>query len=513
MRASKIRSASHASGCTACRSLRCVYAALGLLLAPMTAQAHGRLKSSAPAAGAHLSQVPRELRLDFTEGPELTFSSIRLLRADGREVPLGALAFAADSRRSLVVPIAGALEAGTYSVSWQMAGDDGHPVRGRIEFVIAPGAMGLGMTPAGVTPVPTSGTPLPTGDTTSMQGMHHDPTSMPEGNGFGAESPLYVVIRWLQFVALLLAIGAVSFHSFVLGFIRRDPHSAAEPEEPAMLASVDDRAARVGHGAAMVLVVTLVLRLVAQAYAMHGTRGTFDATLIESMLGKTMWGWGWLLELVGIVIAGVGFHIARRQSPFTAGDGPGNHRRRRGWQLAGLGAVLLAFSPGMASHASAAPKLRPLAILADGLHVLGASSWLGTLTVVLFAGLSVAAAFPAERRAAFVRDLINAFSPVALVSAGVAATTGVFAAWLHVGTVPNLWGTRYGITLLIKLGILGIVALTGFYNWRFVQPRLGTPEATAHLQRSARVEVAVAVLVLLVTAALVASPTSMDMVM
>ena len=65
----------------------------------------------------------------------------------------------------------------------------------------------------------------------------------------------------------------------------------------------------------------------------------------------------------------------------------------------------------------------------------------------------------------------------------------------------------------MKLAILGVVALTGFYNWRFVKPRLGTDDATGHLRRSARVEVAVAVLVLLVTAVLVATPTSMDMVM
>ena len=58
--------------------------------------------------------------------------------------------------------------------------------------------------------------------------------------------------------------------------------------------------------------------------------------------------------------------------------------------------------------------------------------------------------------------------------------------------------------------MLGIVALTGFHNWRFVRPQLGTEEGTAKLHRSARVEVAAAVIVLLVTAVLVASPTSMD---
>ena len=489
-------------------NVRILVAVLGLVVClPASASAHGRLKSSAPGAGTHLPQVPRELRLDFSEAPDLTFSTLRLIGPDGRDVALGAVAYAADSHRALVAPIAGTMAAGTFVIVWQMAGDDGHPVRGRIEFVVAPGAMGVGIAPVGVHAVTASA--AASGDT-SMAGMHHDPVSMPEGNGFGAESFAYVIIRWVQFVGLLLAIGAVSFHTFVLAAIRRDPRSAGQATEASVLPAVESRAARVGHVASMALAVALLARLVAQAYAMHGGDNPFDPATTGPMITRTMWGWGWMLQLVGIALAGIGFHKARAISPARAGisTGPSHFW----WRVAGLGALVLAFSPGLASHASSAPQFRLLAMLADGLHVLGASSWLGTLSVVLFAGLSVARD-RREQGDAFVRDLINAFSPVALVSAGVATTTGVFAAWLHVGTIPNLWGTRYGITLLVKLGVLGVVTLTGFYNWRFVQPRLGTPEATAHLRKSAMVEVAVAVVVLLVTAVLVASPTSLDMIM
>ena len=181
--------------------------------------------------------------------------------------------------------------------------------------------------------------------------------------------------------------------------------------------------------------------------------------------------------------------------------------------MATLGVVMLAFSPAFSGHAAATPKLQLLAVLADGFHVLAASSWLGSLALVLLAGLPAALQLAESERGTKVAELINAFSPVALTSAALAASTGVFTAWLHVGRVPNLWGTRYGVTLLVKLAVLGIVALTGFYNWRFVKPRLGTNDATLHLRRSARMEDAVAVLVLLVTAILVATPTSMDVEM
>ena len=495
------------------RMMRYLVLVIVALLVPVVAQAHGRLKSAFPADGAHLSQVPRILRLDFSESPDLAFSSVRLTGPDGRAVPLGATSYAADSKRSLVVPIAGAINAGIYTIAWQMAGDDGHPVRGQLQFVIAPGAMDAGIAPSGIAPTtPTTGAPS---DTAMMAGMHHDPVSMPTGAGFDAESPLYVVIRWIQFVGLLIAIGAVTFHTFVLARIRRDPASEGEAHEPELLADVEGRAASIGLSASVALALMLVLRLAAQGVAMHGSDGAFNPTLMGTMVSRTMWGWGWLLQLAGVGFTAAGFRMARHTVVFTASKGPASPRGQTHawWRLAGLGAVLLAFSTGLSSHASAAPRLRPLAMLADGIHVLGASSWLGTLTVVVFAGLAISAAYPASVSAPFVRDLIRGFSPVALVSSGLAAMTGVFAAWLHVGTIPNLWGTRYGIILLVKLTILGVVALTGFYNWRFVLPRLGTGEATFSLRRSARVEVVVAVLVLLVTAVLVATPTSMDMVM
>ncbi len=463
------------------------------------ALAHARLKSSSPAAGAHLSQVPRSLRFDFTETVELTFTSIRLLRADGREIALGPVGYPPGSHRSVVAPITGTMEPGVYRVAWQMAGDDGHPVRGQYEFVVAPGAMGVGVAPLSSS---ASGEARALAADSAMNAsMHHDVVSMPEGNGFGADSPLYVLIRWIQFCAMLLVVGAVAFRFFVLGFMRREAH----PHET-VLADAERRAATIGHVAAGFLGLTLVLRLGAQSFAMHGASGVFDWSLSAQMIRTTTWGWGWLVQFAGILLVWVGFHGARRAARR-------NWRVVGWWRLAALGAIVTAFSLALTGHASAAPRLRVLAIVADGLHVLGASSWLGTLAVVLVAGVSAARRAPPDVRGNLIRDLINAYSPVALASAGLAASTGVFAAWLHVGIVSNLWGTRYGVVLLLKLGILGVVALTGFYNWRFVKPRLGTDSATTRLRRSARIEVAVAIVVLLVTAVLVATPTSLDATM
>ena len=480
--------------------------AFSLLLLPGVARAHGHVKSTSPAAGAHLAMAPREIRLEFSEVPDLTFSNVKLLTADGQVVALAPLAHASESRRVVVAAIRGALASGTYVVQWQLTGDDGHPTRGRFSFVIAPGAMAMPGAPMDSARGGAGG--VATGSGPQHMQMHHDATSLPEGAEFGVGSPAYVVIRWVQYLALLVTIGAVAFRQFVLQRAHRDGQG-----DGAVFDEAARRAAILGLVGVGVGALTLASRLYAQSYAMHGASGAGDAGKILQMIRSTRWGRGWVLNLIGLLVSGAGLTMVLRapRGPHANGrEGTTVPASRGPWSAAMLGAVLLAFVPALSGHAAASPSFPGLAIVSDALHVLGASSWLGTLAALLIAGLPAAIQCGGSQRGAIVADLANTFSPVALVSASLAAATGIFAAWLHLGRIPNLWGSRYGVTLLAKLGILAIAALTGAYNWRFVKPTLGSDAATTRLRRSASVEVAVAVVVLLVTAILVALPTPLD---
>ena len=55
-----------------------------------------------------------------------------------------------------------------------------------------------------------------------------------------------------------------------------------------------------------------------------------------------------------------------------------------------------------------------------------------------------------------------------------------------------------------------MVAATGAFNWLQVKPVLDRPQGAKLLTRTATAELAVALLVLAVTAVLVATPTTMD---
>ena len=466
-------------------------------LMPAIAIAHGALKRSSPASGAHLSEAPRELRLTFTEAPELAFTRIRLLGPDSADVALGPLSI--DSALTAVASVRGALVAGTYTVVWQVAGADGHPVRGRFRFTIAPGATGL---MASAAPVPAvlqadgevagnvsaPGQPSPPSE-------HHNAASMPDGDGFGAESLPYVVIRWLQFMALLTVLGTLAFYFVVLGLLRR--REPAESAVQPMIPVASRRAAALGLGAVAMLGAVALLRLYAQSYAMHGVADAFNGGLVASMISSTVWGWGWLLQLLGVVLAFSGFWLARRGTT-------------SGWTIAALGALALAYSPALSGHAASSPRLTALAILADGLHIIGAGGWLGSLLLVLVVGVPAALALAERDRGPAAASLVNAFSPTAIVFAALAGITGIFAAWLHLGSVPALWQTAYGQMLIRKLIVLSVVVGTGAYNWLRVRPALGDVAGARRIRRSATIEVAVGVAVLAITAVLVATPTGMD---
>lgn len=518
---------------TFARLLLTLLAALVALPAP--ALAHGALRRSEPASGAHLSAAPSELRLIFNENVELAVARLRLIGPDSAEVPLAPLALAPDSATVLVARIVGPLRAGTYTVAWQVAGADGHPVRGTYSFVIAPGATGLGPAAASAGPTAPGQAPPPA--------SHHRATSLPEGPGFDAESPLYAAVRWLTFLGLLGVIGAAAFRFAVLPLVRRQGTLPGL----AVLRPAAGRAARLGLAAAAVLAVAGVLRLYAQSYALHGAEDALDPALVATMLSRTVWGWGWLLQAAGTALALVGFALARRsptvpalppeevpemepvvgpasvesesaagsaaiavaEAPAAAPAAPAPRRdpSRVGWVLAAAAAAALAFTPALSGHAASTPGISGLAILADGVHVLGAGGWIGGLLLVLVVGVPVALGLAREERGPAVAALVNAFSPTALVFAGALTLTGVFAAWIHMGSVPALWETAYGRTLLVKLAVLSVVFGTGAYNFLRVKPALGDERGAHRLRRSAAVEIAVGVLVLAVTAVLVATAT------
>ena len=458
------------------------------LVLPRAAAAHGVLRRAQPASGARLDSVPREVRLVFNEPVELAVARIALRAASGTLVPLSGVA-PGDSAQEIVARVLGALEPGTFTVEWQVAGRDGHPVRGSYRFTIRPGAAGTGAPGTGAAPgVAATAAPVAADTAAGEHGeAHHDPVAMPERAGFDAGSPAFAAVRWLGYVGLLALVGSACFALFVL------PRARARLP---LLPVAGERTARFATGAVLLLLVAAALRLVAQSVATHGG-AAFSPGNLGALVAGTGWGRAWLLQLAGIAVAGAGLALLAR-------------RARAGWAAVAGGAALAALALALSGHAAAVPGPTAFAVASDAIHLLAAGGWLGTLLVVTVAGIRLSLRGEAGQRGPAAAALVEAFSPLALGFAGVLVLTGVASAWMHVDSVAALWTTAYGRILLVKLALLSLVLGTGAYNWLRVRPALGDERGAHRILRSASAELAIAALVLVATAVLTATPTAID---
>lgn len=113
--------------------------AAGVLLAGLLlggqAFAHAKLTGSTPAAGAAVTS-PAEVALTFNETLNLAFSGVALVGPEGA-VATGDAALSADGK-GMVVPVAGALAPGDYTVEWHVLSVDGHKIKGRYSFTVSP---------------------------------------------------------------------------------------------------------------------------------------------------------------------------------------------------------------------------------------------------------------------------------------------------------------------------------------------------------------------------------------
>ena len=279
-----------------------------------------------------------------------------------------------------------------------------------------------------------------------------------------------IAVDWLRFVSLFTALGAVGFYFGVLGRL---------PAIDAVMRDVlEDRAATIGaFGAAGWVLTTLID--VSTAASEKGI--SFAAAFTPPTI----------IRCGALLIAVLAYVVARRGMTMA-------------WVLGGVALLV-----GMLYQSTVSAFHGQWARLVNPLHELGGGLWIGTLFVVVMAGIGGATSREVSgrmSRGTTVALLIRAFSPVALVGATLLGVMGVIAAFRHLTRVDMLWTTAYGATLVGKLIVVLLVIMAGAWNWRRVGPSLGSDAAVTHIRRSARWELMLAGIVLVITAILVNLP-------
>jgi len=268
---------------------------------------------------------------------------------------------------------------------------------------------------------------------------------------------LGVAGRWLLYGGLALLVGAASTGLFV--FKGRVPHGGVALSRWALVAA-----------AAGLALMTWSQRELVGAPSL--------LPLFQTPEGK------WLLWLAAALVVCLAAVAALELYP----------GRATLWLLgaAALAAVLLRVLGG---HADAPSSLRVLNVLVQWVHMAAVGVWLGGLAWLL---LGIRGAERPERAAA-----VRAFSHVATVTLVVVLATGAARGLAQVGSPANLIGTSYGVTLLVKVGLVVVLVALGALNRFRLVPALAERDGAARAFRlDAGGELALTACILLATAVL-----------
>lgn len=472
-----------------------------VLVVATPATAHTGLHASTPADGATVGGPVRTLTLRFTVPIEPVGAGIEVLDDTGTPVD-------ADTKvRGAVVTVrpTDPLADGRYGVRWAVRSADAHPVEGTYAFTVTGAGASVAAVPAARSdkrtspPSPASGgvddgrLAQAPGDQTLDAALASDPLR-----------PMRLADQALRAAFYVAALGGVGVLIFVI----------AAWEGPRREARRLTRlASRFAVGALVLVVAQVVVRSGRSAGGWGDAVGQIPATVTGG------YAIGIALRVAGAVLVVAGVAALRRwlcasSAPIAGGatdirplDGVSTARsqsplsRVTAAPAAAIGALMLVASFAFVGHAGAAEP-RWVALPAVIAHVTAAAVWGGGLVaLVVTLVLRRRAEHPPH-----VGLVVTRFSVMATVGVVLAGLAGLALASVRLATASELWSTAYGLVLLAKVAVVGLVGALGAYNHVVLVPTMHrgpSRQAVAHLRRASLVEIVLLAGVAGLTSALV----------
>jgi putative copper resistance protein D len=289
-----------------------------------------------------------------------------------------------------------------------------------------------------------------------------------------------IVSRFLHFAAVLLLFGAAAFPLYAY----------PEHERAAQTDALFARLRPILAGTAALALLSGIAWLCFTSAGMSGdlanavNPGILSIVIQQTDFGKV---WIWRLALAAALL--VLFWLRQRGEALA---------------LARIaGAALLLTSIAGTGHAGA--DITPYGtfhVAADSLHLLAASAWLGGLVPL---AIVLAAPLPSDWHA----GILHRFSAMGMLAVAAILLSGIVNAILQLGSFGALFGTRYGLVLIVKIAVFAIMLVFAAMNRFRLVPALERDSAPlAHLRRNVLAEQLLGLLVLLAVAVLgTLSPT------
>ena len=482
------------------------------------ASAHTDFDSSSPADGAVVEGPLDEVVVNFTNPARPAGDGFQLLDPTGAVVVPSSID--ETDGTSFVLTFDPPLRAGTYGVRWNVQAGDAHPIQGSFRFDVT-GASPTTVPEAAelVAPPTTTAAPPTTAAAMDMDGMDMtdaDHAAMSDDAldaflavGSGADSSIAVgrAGRTVSMLGMIFGVGVLA----ALVWTLRGNRDELETH--------------------LVWVRLAGLVVFTGGFIEFAALTEVDPAASLGSLLSTKAGLATALKMVGGLAVLIGFHqragriIAPAHSlsaavatefwthadakvPAARHDEHGEHR----WTptstaavgLAGYALVLVSF--WFDGHTV---SKGPWAIhsLVNLVHLGAAAVWGGGVFAM------TTTAWMRRRRSERIglSAMVVRFSSIATVSLAAVIVAGLVMTWMVLDTPGDLFGTSWGRVLVAKTAVVAVAAGLGGYNHFRLRPALeqrpDDPDLAKELRVSLSVESAVFVVVVVLTAILVASAT------
>ena len=300
--------------------------------------------------------------------------------------------------------------------------------------------------------------------------------------------------RWLVYVTVLPVFGLLAWRLLLWPRIRGA--TSRTSQQIALDRAALDRALAVrGVLCSTALLVALAFRATCQSANVHGIAAAFDLESLRTVAIESRWGGRFLVQVWAAAGALAAFAWARLV------------HARSGWLFATLAVCGLGLALPRTGHAMSHGVV---ALAAQSLHVLGAGLWVGTLSVLVTGtkpwGIGASTTWDETETA----ETLRRFAPLAITGVAALFASGALNAYLFLPSLASVPATPWGRTLLLKVAVVAVVGFLGLLNFRrFRRPKTaGSPSRSPLLL--ARVELALALFVVTLTAVLTSLPSPGD---
>jgi len=410
--------------------------ALLALAFPASAFAHATLRSTTPHFGKELQQGPKTIELHFDQYVKLfNASAIKVLNTNGKD-----FAYGAHTQGTNVVADVRALPTGAYTVRWQAVSADSHVVSGVWTF-----------------------------------GVRVPAPAINDAYGAGGPTRTEDIVRWIWFLGIALAIGALGVRLIVL---RGLPVPRSLDRRIAVAAGIGCIVELQAGVAAFSLRSEDALQLSFGRF-LYGDLSPMASTRFgEAFITMTL---VFALVLALVYLAWLLDRVVFFVPAFAL-------------------AVLVVGGLSISGHdGSGDPGSSWKTEIADWVHLTAASLWIGGLATM---ALLLWRSAPELRRPMFLR-----FSRMATILIVLVLAAGTYMAIVRLPHLHDLWSTGYGRVLLVKIALVCLALAWGAFHHFLVRPALERADEgfLSHIGRSLIGESMVGVAVLLVAAVLVDS--------